>query len=244
MTSENAGLLNGNVCLVTGASSGIGAALAAVAKSAGATVIATDISIPDLRFDLCVAMDVTDAEACRNCACQVLERFGPVSVLVNSAGVLSDVPLQQNDFERSWRHTISVNLDGTLNVIRAFSEQLSQTNGRVINLASIAAFFGSPSGSAYVASKHGVAGLTKSLAVELGPRGIRINALAPGRIETPMTAAYRDEPSEKARYLSRTPLGRYGKLEDLAGPFLFLASHQSDYVSGAILPIDGGFHAG
>ena len=206
-------------------------------------IIAADIKPIAADFDIRVALDVTDNEACRSLAREVSKTHGAVSIIVNAAGLLSHSNIEDDDYDDTWRQVFSVNVDGSKNVIRAFADQIIERRGRVINLASTASVLGSRCGSAYAASKHAIAGLTKSLALEFGKAGVRVNALAPGRIETPMTAHYRDVAAAKATYLDRTALGRYGRVEDIVGPFLFLASAQSAYVTGIILAVDGGYIA-
>ena len=247
-------MLVGDVAVVTGAARGNGLAIASGLAASGAAVALTDIDEAALQqaVDGIVAqggraigfaLDVTDAAACAQAASRVERELGPVSILVNNAGILRIDPLDSPSFEPNWNATFRTNVDGCINMVRALVEQLRRTGGRIVNVASTASFLGSAKVSAYVASKGAVMQMTKSLAAELGPQGIRVNALAPGRIATAMTASYRDDPQVKATYLARTPLGRYGEAVDLVGPTIFLVSSMSAYVSGAILPVDGGYVA-
>lgn len=247
-------LLRGDVALVTGAARGNGLAIARGLAAAGAAVALVDTDAAGAETarqeiaeagDQAIALelDVGDAAACRTVAEQVEAALGPVSILVNNAGVLRREPIESDIFEESWDEVFRVNVTGSINMVRSLGAQLRATRGRVINIGSIASFRGARSTTAYVSSKGAVLQMTKALAAELAPDGIRVNGIAPGRFVTRMTEAYRDDADVKAAYLARTPLGRYGEPEDLVGPALFLASSWSAYVTGVMLPVDGGFLA-
>ncbi|MDO8767404.1 MAG: glucose 1-dehydrogenase [Burkholderiaceae bacterium] len=244
-------LLKGRLALVTGAASGIGQAIALGFASAGARVIVTDISV-----ERCVetlqqirasggeawgfALDVTDAGASYVLAEKVQREIGDVDTLVNNAGVIIREGIDSPKAQANIRRVMDVNLFGTFNVIHAWLPALRKTRGCIINIASGAAFIGQAGSLGYSASKGAVKMLTQSMAIDLGADGIRVNALAPGVIETPMTDATRANPERLARFMVRIPSGRLGQPQELAGPAVFLASDLASYVNGVTLPIDGG----
>jgi NAD(P)-dependent dehydrogenase (short-subunit alcohol dehydrogenase family) len=214
--------------LVTGGASGIGAATAARLRAAGVRVVTADLA-PGADEKL----DVTDAvDALR-------DAIGPVAILVNSAGVvgpsrpLVDVALDE------WRATFRVNVDGTFLLCRAFAPGMIAAGwGRIVNLASIAAKDGNPTQSAYSASKAAVIGLTKSLGKELATTGVLVNAVAPAAVETPMNA--HTDPAILARSQSLTPMGRFGKAEEVAELIAWLCSPGVSFSTGAVYDISGG----
>lgn len=247
-------LLAGDVAVVTGAARGNGLAMARGLASTGAAVALLDVDGAEVQRAsqdiaesggrvMAMLLDVTDPRACADVAARVEEALGPVSVLVNNAGILRKGALDSERFLQDWDATFRTNVDGCINMVQALRIQLCRTRGRIINIGSIGSHRGVPTAVAYVSSKGAVLQMTKGLAAELGPLGIRVNGIAPGRFITAMTESYRDEPTTKAAYLGRTPLGRYGEPEDLVGPVIFLASSMSAYVTGAMLPVDGGFLA-
>lgn len=248
------GLLTGDVAVVTGAARGNGRAIAFGLAAQGAAVAAFDLDGEGAaetarrcaglsgRDAHSAWLDVSDLEGCRAEAERVAQRLGPVSVLVNNAGILPRGGFAEITDE-DWEAVLRVNVTGARNACLAFLDQLRSTGGRIVNLASILSFTGAPLVSGYAASKGAVAQLTKALAVELAPDGIRVNAIAPGVIETPMTEATRANPQALGRFMAHTPLGRVGKPDELAGPVVFLASAMSSYVTGVILPVDGGYLA-
>lgn len=248
------GLLVGDVAVVTGAARGNGLAMARGLAAAGAAVALLDVDGATASLAaqaiaeaggraVALQLDVTDAGACADVAARIEQALGPASVLVNNAGILRKGPLDSEQFSENWHATFRTNVDGCINMVQALRGQLCRTRGRIVNIGSIGSYRGVPTAVAYVSSKGAVLQMTKGLAAELAPHGIRVNGIAPGRFITAMTESYRDEPVAKAAYLSRTPLGRYGEPEDLVGPVVFLASSMSAYVTGVMLPVDGGFLA-
>jgi meso-butanediol dehydrogenase / (S,S)-butanediol dehydrogenase / diacetyl reductase len=249
-----AGLLRGRTALVTGAAGGIGQAIAVAFACSGARVVVADLTRERCQetLDLVAAvggtgfgygLDITDATAVQALASQVQETVGDVDTLVNNAGVIVRGGIDDPNAPANVRRAMDVNYFGCFNVIHAWLPSLRRTSGCIINVASGAAFVGLPGSLGYSPSKAAVKLLTQSLALELATDGIRVNALAPGVIETPMTADTRANPERVARFLQRIPSGRLGEPQELAGPAVFLASHLASYVNGVILPVDGGFLA-
>lgn len=247
-------LLAGKLALVTGAGNGNGRAIAIGLAAHGASVVATDIdgkaadrTAKDVREQgrsaWAFPLDVTDAAACATVARQVRDAAGAVSILVNNAGIIIREAIDSPQAHDNWRKVLDVNLNGVFNVTHAFLPALRETRGCVINIASIASFAGIADTIGYSPSKGGVKLLTQALSRELARDGIRVNAIAPGVIETAMTEVTRADPARLAGFLGRTPLGRVGQPEELVGPVVFLASDMASYVNGAILPVDGGFLA-
>jgi NAD(P)-dependent dehydrogenase (short-subunit alcohol dehydrogenase family) len=252
-----AGLLQGLIAAITGGGSGIGRAVALGYGAEGAHVVVLDRD-PETAAETAAkvrerggaassrVLDVTDRAACHATSGAIAATVGEVSVLVNNAGIN-----RRNAFTAApeavigdWRAIMDVNVDGVFNVTHAFLAQLRATRGRIINIASIQSFVHvrTPSSPAYTASKHAVLGFTRALAAELGKDGVRVNAIGPGLIETPLNAEARANNPELVRtFLEHTPLGRAGKPEDIVGPAIFLASHLSAYVTGAIVMVDGGY---
>jgi len=253
------GLLQDHIAVVTGAGSGIGRAIALGYARAGAQIVALDINgeaaaktAADIRAAGGEAehftLDVTDRLACRAIAAQVASDVGPVSILVNNAGIIrrSAFAGDAEAVAKDWQDTLAVNLDGVFNVTRAFLDALRATRGRIVNIASIQSFVHvrTPSSAAYTTSKHAVLGFTRALAVELGKDGVRVNAIGPGFIETPLNAKTRANSPELVKvFIDHTPLGRAGQPEDIVGPAIFLASDLSAYVTGSIVMADGGYRA-
>ena len=251
------GLLHNHIAVVTGAGSGIGRAIALGFAREGATLAVLDINgetaaktAADIRADggkaQAFTLDITDRLACRDVAAKVARDIGRVSILVNNAGIN-----RRNAFAgepdaviKDWQDIMAVNLNGLFNVTHAFLAPLRAAKGRIVNLASIQSFVHvrTPNSPAYTTSKHGVLGFTRALAAELGKDGVRVNAIGPGLIETPLNEKVRATQPELVQiFLDHTPLGRTGKPEDIVGPALFLASDLSAYVTGAIVMADGGY---
>jgi len=246
-------LLVGEIAIVTGAAQGNGRAIAlglagegacvacADVNGAGAEAVAAEIAAAGGKA-FGAALDVRDGEACARFA-QAAEAAlgGPCSVLVNNAGIIRRVAIDDPDYDRHFLDTLSVNVLGMKNVTRAFLAQLRRTKGRIVNLGSINSFATGPRATSYTASKGAVLQFTRALAAELAPEGIRVNGIAPGVIDTPMTEATRADPAAIGRFMAHTPMGRTGRPDELVGPVLFLASAMSSYVTGAMLPVDGGY---
>lgn len=244
-------LLQGRLALVTGAASGIGQAIALGFGAAGARVVVTDITAQRCEETVELmraagaeawgfALDVTDADASYALAEHVGRDIGDVDTLVNNAGVIIREGIDSPQAHANIRRTMDVNLFGTFNVIHAWLPALRKTRGCILNIASGAAFIAQAGSLGYSASKGAVKMLTQSMASDLGADGIRVNALAPGVIETPMTDATRANPERLARFMVRIPLGRVGQPQELVGAAVFLASDLATYVNGVTLPVDGG----
>jgi NAD(P)-dependent dehydrogenase (short-subunit alcohol dehydrogenase family) len=245
------GLLAERLALVTGAGSGIGAAIAAAMAKAGARIVAVDIdAAAATRTSAAIGggavafpCDVADRAQCDGLAARVRREIGAVSILVNNAGIIRRGTVMQPNAREDWDRTLSVNLDGPFNMVTAFLEHLRETHGTVINIGSIQSFVALPNSAAYTTSKGGVRLLTKALAIELSPLGIRVNAIGPGFIATPLNAEARRNPQYMANFEGRIALGRIGTPEDIAGPAVFLASDMARYITGVTLPVDGGYLA-
>jgi NAD(P)-dependent dehydrogenase (short-subunit alcohol dehydrogenase family) len=252
-------MLQNHIAVVTGAGSGIGRAIASGYAREGAQVSLLDINaqaaeeaaqeIRDAGGQAeSFALDVTRREDCIAVARRIAEQVGPVSILVNNAGINRRNAFTGNPDAvlKDWQDIIAINLEGTFNVTHAFLEALLASRGRIVNIGSIQSFVHvrTPNSAAYTTSKHGVLGFTKALAAELGRHGVRVNAIGPGLIETPLNASVRaNDPGLVKIFLDHTPLGRAGKPEDIVGPAIFLASDMSAYVTGSIVMADGGYRS-
>lgn len=226
---------------VSGGTSGIGAAIAQAFAQTGAKVTATGATeaevqaakqhAPDVHHQV---LDVRDGAAVK----ALLQSLGPLDVVVNCAGIIQrQAELDPEAFER----TVDINLNGTMRVCAAAREGLKARQGCIVNTASMLSFFGGGLVPGYSASKGGVAQLTKSLAIAYASDQIRVNAVAPGWIATPLTQALQQDPERSAQILGRTPLGRWGQPQDIADPVLFLASPAARFITGVVLPVDGGY---
>lgn len=252
-------LLEGHVAVVTGGGSGIGEAIALGYAGEGAAVAVLDANAEagqgtasaiqaDGGKAMFVEANVTDRAACNAAAATVEQTLGRVSILVNNAGInrRNPVTADRDAVAKDWDDIIDVNVKGVFNVTHAFLEQLRASKGRVVNIGSIQSFSHVrwPNSAAYTTSKHGVLGMTRAFAAELGPDGVRVNAIGPGLVETPLNKAAREgNPDMIARVMEHTPLGRAGKPADIVGPAIFLASDMSAYVTGGIVMADGGFNS-
>jgi NAD(P)-dependent dehydrogenase (short-subunit alcohol dehydrogenase family) len=246
--------LSGKVAVVVGGTSGIGRAIAHGFAQAGADVIPTsrraeqvEIAAREIeeigRRTLCVSSDVADRASLERVLNQVTAAFGKVDILVNSAGRTKRAPTV--DFtEDDWNAIIDTNLTGTLRACQVFGRHmLERESGSIINIASLSTFVALHEVAAYSASKAAVGSLTKSLAVEWSRRGVRVNAIAPGVFRTALNHKLLDETERGREFLLRTPMRRFGNVEELAGAAIFLASDAASFVTGEILAVDGGFLA-
>jgi NAD(P)-dependent dehydrogenase (short-subunit alcohol dehydrogenase family) len=218
--------------LVTGAAGGIGGALFSAFRDAGYHTIGVDCA----SAEGVTMLDVTDAAAVAAFAANL----DNLAVLVNAAGVLR---LHKEYDPAEFARVVDINLTGTMRMAVACRAALANARGAIVNIASMHAIFGAPLSPAYAASKAGVVQLTKSLAVAWAADGIRVNAIAPGWIETPMTVPARSDAARNRAILDRTPLGRWGTPDDLVGPALFLAGDGARFITGAVLAVDGGYSA-
>ena len=242
-------LLADKVAVVTGAGRGIGRAVALAYARMGADVacvsrteensakVAAEVEALGRRA-WPLAVDVSDTAAVDAAAKGILELAGRVVILVNNAGVTRDNLLMRMS-EEEWDTVLNTNLKGAFNFTRALSRPfIKQRSGRIINIASVIGLIGNAGQSNYAASKAALIGFTKSIARELAPRGITVNAIAPGFIETDMTAVLDDKVREEV--LGRVPLGRFGSSDDIAHAAVFLAMEPTGYVTGQVLTVDGG----
>lgn len=245
-------LLEGKVALITGAARGIGKAIALKFASEGCNIAFTDLVIDEngkqteeeiAAFGVKVkgyASNAADFEACHAVVAEVVKDFGRLDVLVNNAGITKD-GLMMRMSEAQWDAVIAVNLKSAFNFVHAATPvMMRQRSGSIINMASVVGVHGNAGQSNYSASKAGMIGLAKSIAQELGPRGVRANAIAPGFIITAMTDALSDEIKEE--WAKKIPLRRGGTPEDVANIATFLASDLSSYVSGQVIQVDGGMN--
>ncbi len=236
--------VRGRVAVVTGAASGIGRATAALLAEDGALVAALDRDEPEAPAGgRAWACDVTDGAQVDAVLAEVREALGPVDILVNCAGVSLPAAIDGDGFEESWDQTLAVNLTGMARTIRACVDDLRRNgDGRVVNIASSEALGATAYLSAYTASKHGVVGLTKALAVELGRSGVTVNAVCPGPIHTGMTSIIPDD--AKAKFARRrVPAGRYGDPAEVAHAIWSLVLPGASFVNGSVLSVDGGMVA-
>ncbi|TAM66217.1 MAG: SDR family oxidoreductase [Microbacteriaceae bacterium] len=246
---------NAKCVLVTGGASGIGAATVSRFLGEGARVAIADTNLEaasqlasNLNADdraIPILLDVTSDESVLRAFNTVASLLGGVDILVNSAGIREIMPALDLPLDK-WDQVLSVNLRGTFLTSQAFVRALTEraTGGAIVNISSTASIQALRNRVAYVASKHGVSGLTKEMALEFGPYGVRVNAVAPSVTRTPMTASYFADPKREAEYVSRYPLGRICQPEEVAAVIAFLASDDASFVNGAVVPVDGGYSAG
>jgi NAD(P)-dependent dehydrogenase (short-subunit alcohol dehydrogenase family) len=247
MTAESfrIDLFAGKVALVVGATSGIGAAIADAFAALGALVTVTGAtrdeteaarSTPQFRCRDAVPLDVRDEAAVH----ALVDDLPRLDVLVNCAGIIRRGAEHDPDV---FAEVIAVNLTGTMRCCTAARAKLKAARGSIVNTASMLAFQGGALVPAYSASKGGIAQLTKSLAIEYANDGIRVNAVAPGWVRTSLTQSLQDDPARNAAVLARTPLGRWAEPADIAGAVVFLCSAAARFVTGVVLPVDGGYLA-
>lgn len=243
-------MLDGKISVVTGASRGIGKAIALKLASLGASVVVNYNGSEERALQVKAEIeeqgakasvyqcDVSDFESCETFIQDVIKEYGRIDILVNNAGITKDgllMKMSEEDFDK----VLDTNLNGTFNTVRFVSRQmLEQKSGRIINMSSVVGVSGNAGQANYAASKAGVIGLTKSAARELASRGITVNAIAPGFIETDMTDVLSDKVKEAC--VGQIPLGKFGKPEDVANLAAFLASDEAGYITGQVIHVDGG----
>lgn len=238
--------------VVTGAAQGNGEAIAQGLSGLGATVILADLNLDKLEavrssieasggevygFEL----NVSKPEDCQIFAEQVYAQVGDIDVLINNAGILRRGNIESENWFNDFQDTLNVNVKGSYCLVHAFLASLKRTHGNVVNVASIQSFVAATTATSYAISKGAVAQMTKTLAAELAQYKIRVNAIAPGVIETPMTEFTRSNQHILESYLRHVPMNRTGQPQELIGPVAFLCSDAATYVTGCILPVDGGY---
>lgn len=245
--------LEGKVAIITGSGRGIGRSCAKLFAAEGASVVIADVYdeggnavVAEIGADggkaVFVYSDISDAEQATALVRAAVDTYGGLDVCVNCAGV---IPIEGSDVletdKTEWDRVIGINLTGAFMVCQAAAREMARNeSGSIINIASVAAVMAIGNQAAYVASKAGVNGLTKAMAVGLAHRGVRVNAIGPGSIETDMAAVVVSDEESLARVMSRTPLHRMGQPEDIAGAALFLASDDSSYITGQTIYVEGG----
>ncbi len=244
--------IDSKIAVVTGGTKGIGKAIALALAEAGADIAVVsrkedqDIESAILslgRRYLHHSADLTQRKETRKVITAVMEGMGDVDILVNNAGIIRRSPAEDYS-ERDWDTTLEIDLAAPYILSQAAGRiMLKKGRGKIINIASVLTFQGGVNVAAYAASKHGVSGLTKSLANEWAGKGINVNALAPGFFATELTEALQKNRERSRSITDRTPAGRWGKVEDIAGAAVFLASPASDFVHGVTIPVDGGWMA-
>lgn len=243
--------LTGKTALVTGARTGLGQGMALALARAGAAVAGLGSSpMPQTAKEIDKAggrfhgltVDLSKPVDASSIVTEVSDVFGGIDILVNNAGIIRRADLLDYS-EEDWDSVMDVNLKAAFLLSQATAKQMvaSGREGRIINVASVLTFQGGIRVPAYTASKHGIAGLTKAMANELAPHGITVNAIAPGYMVTDNTEALRDDPDRSAQISARIPMGRWGMPDDLSTALLFLAAPGSGYVTGTVLPVDGGW---
>lgn len=244
------------VVIITGAGSGIGRETAKIFAKEGAKVVVTDVDEnagngtveeiikiladdPDCTGDVFFArLDISDREEAKNVVRETIDRYGKIDVLINNAGIIKDALITKMS-EEQWDNVININLKGAFNAIQAVADaMIEHGTGEIINVSSIVGIYGNVGQTNYSAAKAGLIGMTKTLAKELGRRGIRVNCITPGFIHTPMTEKVPEKIIELMK--EKTPLKRLGETDDVAYVLLFLASDEANFINGAVIPVDGG----
>ncbi|MFD1953607.1 2-dehydro-3-deoxy-D-gluconate 5-dehydrogenase KduD [Paenibacillus thailandensis] len=243
--------LTGKVAVVTGAGRGLGESIAVGLAEAGADLVLVTNSTPadktaskvrELgRKAITIQTDVSDLAKLPGIIDRTVEEFGRIDILVNNAGIIRRTPAAEHSY-KDWEDVINVNLNSVFVLSQeAGKRMIAQGSGKIINIASMLSFQGGINVPGYTASKHAVAGLTKEMGNEWASKGVQVNAIAPGYMATDNTEALRDDPVRSEQILARIPAGRWGTGADLAGAAIFLASSASDYMSGHVLCVDGGW---
>lgn len=246
-------LLKNKVALITGASRGIGEAIAIKFAQEGATIAFTYASNDEKAKILenklsalgikakAYKSNAGDFSACETVVNDMLKEFGCINILVNNAGISKDNLLLRITPEQ-WDEVMNINLKSVFNMTKQVLRPMMKTGGSIINMSSIVGVKGNAGQSSYAASKAGIIGFTKSVALELGSRNIRCNAIAPGFVETDMTQYLKDNPKTAEEYTKKIPLGRFGNANDIAEAALFLASDKSTYITGQVVSVCGGLN--
>ena len=241
---------NGQTALITGAGRGIGKTIAVKLAESGVNIAIADMNpvSDDVVREIeeygtkCLAfqLDVTDVESVDSVVKKIIDETGGIHILVNNAGITKDNLFMRMKPEQ-WTQVIDVNLNGVFNVTKAvIRTMVKQHSGRIINISSVVGFSGNPGQVNYSSTKSGLIGFTKSLSREVGTRGITVNAVAPGFINTAMTQALNE--SQQQAILNQIPLGRMGEAEDIANAVAFLASEEASYITGTVLHVNGGMY--
>jgi len=242
--------LEGQTALITGAGRGIGKTIALKLAESGADIVLADMS-PEVaevrvvveslgRKCLTFEADVTDLEAIETMVKKIIEELGSIHILINNAGITQDNLFMRMKPEQ-WSKVIDVNLNGVFNVTKAvIRSMVKQRTGKIINISSVVGFSGNPGQVNYSSTKSALVGFTKSLAREVGARGVTVNAVAPGFIDTAMTQALNE--SQQEAILQQIPLGRMGDANDIANAVAFLSSEEASYITGTILHVNGGMY--
>jgi len=244
--------LDGKIAVVTGGTKGMGKAMALALAEVGADIAAVSRRPdPDLekavlalgRRYLHHSADLSQREETRKVIPAIVEKMGDVDILINNAGIIRRSPAIEHS-EGDWDATLEIDLTATFILSQAAGQvMLRKGGGKIINVASVLAFQGGLNVAGYASAKHGVAGLTKALANDWAGKGVNVNALAPSFFITELTEAIQKDPERSRSITARTPAGRWGNAEDMAGAAVFLASPASDFINGVILPVDGGWLA-